>query len=671
FLKPFGCHVMILNTLDNLEKFKAKGDEGTKEVTGQDVKKDVPSLRYIVLPNCFHEAHLETSTSNAQDVCNADAPESNGNSNPTTTSTNPSADHIETLAVETPVPTNVWSFVDCPKGVRPIGTKRVLKNKKDERGKVIKNKARQVAQGYTQEEEIDYDDVFAPVTRIKAIRLFLAYASFMRFTTIVATSTTKAEYVAAASGYGQVLWIQNQLLDYGTVPLFPSMLITMGEGSGTPTKPYHTPTSKTTPSPQYELSSSLLPPVITGPLPTVIPSDNPLLGNTLGELGLLSPQVKLLEDRERGGIAQSGEDAPIKGRSIDKGEKAAIDGNAASILTNGVSVSISPVTEVFIAEVLTGSGSIPTASPPVFGVPTGESDTPKKKKLQEQIDVQDARELEEEMARDAQRMNEQIARDAEIARIHAEEELQMMIDGLERNNETVAKEVERDDAAILIEEVFVEALQVKHPIIEWEVHTEGERSYWKIIRRGGSTASYQFFVDLLKHFDKEDLNQLWALVKETLNIRPAANDKEKEIWVELKRLYEPDVEDLLKDLNQLWALVKETLNIRPATNDKEIDLWVKLKRLYEPDVEDLLWTHNQNMMHALVEWKLYNTYGVHQVISKDKEIFMLVENDYPLRKGLAIVMICYKLQVENYSQMANDLILKIYKIANSPSQQDD
>nr|GFA57936.1 hypothetical protein [Tanacetum cinerariifolium] len=70
-----------------------------------------------------------------------------------------------------------------------------------------------------------------------------------------------------------------------------------------------------------------------------------------------------------------------------------------------------------------------------------------------------------------------------------------------------------------------------------------------------------------------------------------------------------------------------------------------------------------------VEWKLYDMCGVNQVTSKDKEIFMLVEKDYPLRKGLALVMICYKLQVENYSHMANDLILKIYKIANSLRQQ--
>ncbi|GJV53115.1 putative ribonuclease H-like domain-containing protein [Tanacetum coccineum] len=56
-----------------------------------------------------------------------------------------------------------------------------FKNKKDERGIVIRNKARLVAQGYTQEEGIDYDEVFAPVARIEAIRLFLAYASFKDF----------------------------------------------------------------------------------------------------------------------------------------------------------------------------------------------------------------------------------------------------------------------------------------------------------------------------------------------------------------------------------------------------------------------------------------------------------------------------------------------------------
>ncbi|GKG35466.1 copia protein, partial [Tanacetum coccineum] len=71
----------------------------------------------------------------------------------------------------------VWTLVDLPNGKRTIGTKWVFRNKKDERGIVIKNKARFIAQGYTQE-GINYDEFFAPVARIEAIRLFLAYASF-------------------------------------------------------------------------------------------------------------------------------------------------------------------------------------------------------------------------------------------------------------------------------------------------------------------------------------------------------------------------------------------------------------------------------------------------------------------------------------------------------------
>ncbi|GJX54225.1 putative ribonuclease H-like domain-containing protein [Tanacetum coccineum] len=58
----------------------------------------------------------------------------------------------------------------------------VFKNKRDERSIIVKNKARLVAQGFRQEEGIDYDEVFAPVARIEAIRLFLAFASYMGFT---------------------------------------------------------------------------------------------------------------------------------------------------------------------------------------------------------------------------------------------------------------------------------------------------------------------------------------------------------------------------------------------------------------------------------------------------------------------------------------------------------
>nr|GFA99715.1 ribonuclease H-like domain-containing protein [Tanacetum cinerariifolium] len=75
FLKPFGCHVMILNTLENLGKFVEKGDEGTKDAARQEVKKDVSSLRYIVLPNWAHDAPLEFSSSHPQDHCSTEVPE--------------------------------------------------------------------------------------------------------------------------------------------------------------------------------------------------------------------------------------------------------------------------------------------------------------------------------------------------------------------------------------------------------------------------------------------------------------------------------------------------------------------------------------------------------------------------------------------------------------------
>nr|GEW57009.1 hypothetical protein [Tanacetum cinerariifolium] len=83
---------------------------------------------------------------------------------------------------------------------------------------------------------------------------------------------------------------------------------------------------------------------------------------------------------------------------------------------------------------------------------------------------------------------------------------------------------------VLLEEVYIEALQVKHPIIDWEIHSEGKKEYWKIIRLGGHTAVYQFFVNMLKQFDREDLQQLWTLVKETFSSKQATRDKEKELW---------------------------------------------------------------------------------------------------------------------------------------------
>nr|GEZ20265.1 hypothetical protein [Tanacetum cinerariifolium] len=122
----------------------------------------------------------------------------------------------------------VWTLVDCPKEVRPIGTKWVLKNKKDERGIVIRNKARLVAQGHTQEEGINYDEVFAPVVRIEAIRLFLAYALFMGFTVYQMDMKSAFFYGTIDEEVGtidQTLFIRRQRGDFILVQVYVDDII--------------------------------------------------------------------------------------------------------------------------------------------------------------------------------------------------------------------------------------------------------------------------------------------------------------------------------------------------------------------------------------------------------------------------------------------------------------
>nr|GEV09317.1 hypothetical protein [Tanacetum cinerariifolium] len=381
------------------------------------------------------------------------------------------------------------------------------------------------------------------------------------------------------------------------------------------------------------------------------------------EINRLKERVKLLKEREGAAATNSGDDAPIKGRSMDEGEVVAerVSDDTEEMATVLTSMDAATVLASGVVNVHNGSGSIPTASTLAEGlVPTGseevptaslvfatatvvtpvtrrkgkevmvESKIPKKQKVQEQIDAQIARELEEHLAREDQRRAEQIARDAEIARNNLGWKVKdfkgMTFEDVEAKFNSVCKQIEKfipmgskeeakrikrkgvnleQESAkkqksseeiteevkspeeipkekvkemmqlVPIEEVYVEALQVKHHIIGWKVRSEGQRSYWRITRLGGSSACYQFFIDLLTHLDREDLNQL-------------------------------------------WRLVKEALSTRLPTSDKEMELWVKLSRLYEPDKEDQLWTNTQNFMHAPVDWKLYDSCGVHHVTSKDK-----------------------------------------------------
>nr|GEY28247.1 leucine-rich repeat protein [Tanacetum cinerariifolium] len=128
-------------------------------------------------------------------------------------------------------------------------------------------------------------------------------------------------------------------------------------------------------------------------------------------------------------------------------------------------------------------------------------------------------------------------------------------------------------------ELKVKALHVKYPLIDWEIRYEGSRSYWKIIRVGGITQAYQSFEDMLKDFDREDLDALWRLVKERFSTTMPTVDKKK---------------------------------------------------------------HYRHDMH------------------------MLADKDYPLPNGVMILMLSTKLQVEEDSKMAKDLVMNIFMKANQP-----
>ncbi|GJX69819.1 hypothetical protein Tco_0305546 [Tanacetum coccineum] len=180
----------------------------------------------------------------------------------------------------------------------------------------------------------------------------------------------------------------------------------------------------------------------------------------------------------------------------------------------------------------------------------------------------------------------------------------------------VDKIVPKIAAGILEEGMNIEALQTKYPIINWEVYTKDSRMYWKIIRIGNHTEVYQVFEDILKTFDRDDLVKLWSLVQERFNSTEPEEDKEIEIWVELKRLFEPDADD---------------------------ELWKSQKHIHD------------------ITWRLYDTCRVHCVSTNDGiDIYMLVEREYPLSRGVLTHMLDAKLLVEQNNEMSRELLRKIF-----------
>ena len=76
---------------------------------------------------------------------------------------------------------DVWTLVPRSKGEHIIGTKWIFRNKTDKEGNVIRNKARLVAQGYSQMREVDYDKTLAPIAHMESIGILLALACHLRF----------------------------------------------------------------------------------------------------------------------------------------------------------------------------------------------------------------------------------------------------------------------------------------------------------------------------------------------------------------------------------------------------------------------------------------------------------------------------------------------------------
>nr|GEY90255.1 hypothetical protein [Tanacetum cinerariifolium] len=422
----------------------------------------------------------------------------------------------------------------------------------------------------------------------------------------------------------------------------------MGEGSGTQTEPHHTPSLKAKQTSPTTHSSPTLPPVTTAPIPTVTLSDTPHLrqytrrariAQSLAllpvadepasplrdvsqdllskfeaqefEITMLKARVKLLEDREGGAKKRSGDDGLIKGRSLDEGDEVAKKGSndTEEMINVLTSMDATTVLSSRVAKVPTGSGSIPTAGPPAVGVPTGSDVVPTTGLIFATATME----------------YHQFATELPI----------------ERRIELISDLVRYQDNYTKVHKY---QNQQRKPRTKKQ-----QREFYTSVLRNQAGWKVKDFKGMTLEEIKENFDPVWKQIHDFIPIgskEEAKRFKRKGIRFEqesVKKLKTSEEHLDREDLNHLWRLVKESLSIRPAASDKEMELWVELKRIYEPDDEDQLWTHTQNLMHAPVEWKLYDTCRVHHVTSKDKEIFMLVEKDYPLRKGLAIVMINYKL----------------------------
>ncbi|GJU50010.1 hypothetical protein Tco_1219565 [Tanacetum coccineum] len=154
------------------------------------------------------------------------------------------------------------------------------------------------------------------------------------------------------------------------------------------------------------------------------------------------------------------------------------------------------------------------------------------------------------------------------------------------------------------EEVTIDAipLAVKSPrIVDWKIHKEGKKSYYQIIRADGKSQMYRIFSQMIKSFDREDLEDLYKLVKARYGSTRPVESMDYLLWNDMKIMFEPHVED------EVW----------------------KLQNGYK-----------------VLEWKLYDSCGVHFLRMQSMQIYMLVEKKYPLTPPTLSMMLEKKLQID-------------------------
>ncbi|GJU57251.1 hypothetical protein Tco_1235017 [Tanacetum coccineum] len=119
-----------------------------------------------------------------------------------------------------------------------------------------------------------------------------------------------------------------------------------------------------------------------------------------------------------------------------------------------------------------------------------------------------------------------------------------------------------------------------------------------------------------------------------------------------------------EDLEDLYKLVKARYGSTRPVEDLDLVLWNDLKNMFESHVEDTVWRNQQG--YKVLEWKLYDSYKVHFLRMKSMQIYMLVENKYPLTPATLSMMLEKKLRIDYESEMAYQLCKLIIKQLKNP-----